>query len=244
MTLIGMTTTTVFLTSTILTMETVALLISMQMIISHLHTIQLLMAVTSTELKTALLTPITQQTTGTSCSGTILSRMSYLITTDTMLQLLRWLRELFQSFTGLCSHDGRLTMAAMIGILMQMETRSPTALISIKMLTDYPIGGIKTKVTMEYMTSTTSRWAVRLISLHAVGLQETLPAAMFADTVTLWLTTCLWTAWTLNSALHIPHVLMLLLTKALPLVVLLETGVVLLVHKAAVGTTISVEMVL
>ena len=77
------------LTSTILTMETVALLISMQMIISHLHTIQLLMAVTSTELKTALLTPITQQTTGTSCSGTILSRMSCLITTDTMLQLLR-----------------------------------------------------------------------------------------------------------------------------------------------------------
>ena len=148
-TLTGMTTTTESQTSMTLMTETVVWSIMIQAMLSLAHITQLTTVATSMEAKTAPPTRTPQTTIGTSSSGTTHSPMSCSTTTDTTQQLHQQRREPFQNFTGSCLLDGRPTTVETIGILMPMEIHSPMALIPIKMPTAYPIGGIKTKVTMD-----------------------------------------------------------------------------------------------
>ena len=162
----------------------------MQMTISAPHTIQLLMAATSMAARTAPHIRTTLPTTGTLSSGTILSAMLFLITMAMMLQPPQLLQEQFLNSTGSYSLAGRHTTAAMIGTLMQMGTRFPTALILTKMPMECPIGGTKMKATTVFSIQMTSKWEVPSICLSAVGLQETSEEDLSVVTAMQFHTTC------------------------------------------------------
>ena len=116
----GMMTMTVFLTSMIQMTVIVVWLIMTQMIILQIPTTLLQTVAHSMVAKTAPLILTTQRTTGTLCSGTIRSLMSYLTTTAMTLQQHQLHLAQFQNITGSSLLAGHLTTVEMTGISTQM----------------------------------------------------------------------------------------------------------------------------